>query len=92
MCVDPGLVGFLLHDFDDDGHIAVILAAEFGALAAEGPTSVARNHVVLTIPGIASFLIASSGTYQACSTSFDVIIRRTFVLTGTTSGLSTSRR
>ena len=34
-CLDPGLVGIRLDDFNNNGHIAVIHAAKLGALAAE---------------------------------------------------------
>ena len=52
----------------------------------------ALNHVSLMKPGIASCLTARAGTYQACKTSLAVVRTRTFLPTGTTTWLSTSKR
>ncbi len=52
----------------------------------------ALNHVSRTKPGIASCFTPNAGTYHEWTTSFAVVMMRIFLLTGTTSGLSTSCR
>ena len=71
----------------------MVATAELGALAAIDAGLVgARNQISLMKPGIASFFMPNAGTHQAWMTSAAVSSKRTFVSTGTTSGLSTSSR
>ena len=50
------------------------------------------NQASLTKPGMASFFTPKAGTHQEWITSLAVTSTRTFVPTGTTSGLSTFSR
>ena len=50
------------------------------------------NHASLMNPGMPYWLMPSCGTYQPWITSLEVMSKRTFLPTGTTMGLSTSRR
>ncbi|MCY1219455.1 hypothetical protein D9M72_314310 [compost metagenome] len=56
------------------------------------PIFSALNQVSRTKPGIASCLTPKAGIIQAWITSLAVVTMRIFLLTGTTSSLSTSIR
>ena len=56
------------------------------------PALSALNQMSRTKPGIASCLTPNAGTHQAWITSSAVMRTRTFLPTGTTTGLSTSSR
>jgi hypothetical protein len=92
LAVDPlGVVGLAQH-LHVDRHVGVLLAAQLGALAVEVAGLLGAEPGVAHEAGDGVLLDAQAGTIQAWITSLAVVTMRTFLSTGTTSGLSTFSR